>query len=255
MIEGVGHRRPQGQPARRADQGAPRRRRRRHRRQPDVAAVHHRARRRSAGAVAGGGDATRCGSPLGGLGPSPPAADPWPQRAARHGVDGGRLSVRRGRGRAGDGRTVRRPQTPFNASITAHRNVAFAGRSTSRTSRRSRTASGVKVNDVVMAPGVRGVAAVLIDRGELPDSSLVVGDGAGVDHRPDRPGRNQVSGMFSRLETQIRRSGRAAGGDAGPRRCGRNTAPRSAPPCCWDWSQFAGPAVFGVAMRVAPEVG
>ena len=43
----------------------------------------------------------------------------------------------------------------------------------------------------------------LSGRGELPDSSLVAMVPVSVHDRSNRPGRNQVSGMFSKLETTI----------------------------------------------------
>ena len=43
----------------------------------------------------------------------------------------------------------------------------------------------------------------LLDRGELPDSSLVAMVPVSVHDKSDRPGRNQVSGMFSSLQTHI----------------------------------------------------
>jgi WS/DGAT/MGAT family acyltransferase len=163
--------------------------------------VHHRARRRPA--RAGGrrrrrqpvADRPRRSGPI-----RHPAADPGYQRAARHGVDRGRHGAP---GRGGrDGRPFAAPQTPFNASITAHRNVAFAELDFEDI-KTVKNHFGVKVNDVVMALVSGVLRQFLIDRGELPDSSLVAMVPVSVHDRSDRPGRNQVSGMFSRLETQI----------------------------------------------------
>ena len=62
---------------------------------------------------------------------------------------------------------------------------------------------GVKVNDVVMALVSGVLRKFLDDRGELPDSTLVAMVPVSVHDKSDRPGRNQVSGMFSSLETHI----------------------------------------------------
>ena len=63
---------------------------------------------------------------------------------------------------------------------------------------------GVKVNDVVMALVAGVLRQFLLDRGELPDSSLVAMVPVSVHGKSDRPGRNQVSGMFSSLQTAHR---------------------------------------------------
>jgi WS/DGAT/MGAT family acyltransferase len=90
----------------------------------------------------------------------------------------------------------------------------------------------------------------MLDRGELPEASLVAMVPVSVHDRSDRPGRNQVSGMFCSLETQI--------GDAGERRLAiakdnavaKEHSAAIGATLLQDWSQFAGPAIFGVAMRV-----
>ena len=74
---------------------------------------------------------------------------------------------------------------------------------------------GVKVNDVVMALVSGTLRKFLDDRGELPDSTLVAMVPVSVHDKSDRPGRNQVSGMFSSLETHIDRSRRTVEGHRG----------------------------------------
>src|SRR4029078_1979729 len=69
---------------------------------------------------------------------------------------------------------------------------------------------GVKVNDVVMALVSGVLRKFLADRGALPDNSLVAMVPVSVHEKSDRPGRNQVSGMFSKLETQIEDPGEAS---------------------------------------------
>ncbi len=101
------------------------------------------------------------------------------------------------------------PQTAFNANVTGHRNVAFAQLDLEDI-KTVKNHFGVKVNDVVMALVSGVLRKFLVDRGELPDSSLVAMVPVSVHDKSDRPGRNQVSGMFSKLETQIDGSGRAA---------------------------------------------
>jgi diacylglycerol O-acyltransferase / wax synthase len=159
-------------------------------------------------------------------------------------------TVRRVRG---DGRAMAAPfaapPTPFNASITAHRNVAFAqlGLDDVKT---VKNRFGVKVNDVVMAL----VSGVLRDylqaRGELPEASLVAMVPVSVHDRSDRPGRNQVSGMFASLHTDIGDPGERLSAIAGANEEAKEHSSAIAATLLQDWSQFAGPAVFGIAMRV-----
>ena len=47
----------------------------------------------------------------------------------------------------------------------------------------------------------------LLDQGQLPDKPLVAMVPVSVHDKSDRPGRNQVSGMFCRLETHIDHAG------------------------------------------------
>ncbi|MFN8043882.1 MAG: WS/DGAT domain-containing protein, partial [Mycobacterium sp.] len=109
---------------------------------------------------------------------------------------------------------------------------------------------GVKVNDVVMALVSGVLRQFLIDRGELPDSSLVAMVPVSVHDRSDRPGRNQVSGMFSRLETQIDDPAERLEAIAEANDAAKEHSTAIGATLLQDWSQFAGPAVFGVAMRV-----
>ena len=141
------------------------------------------------------------------------------------------------------------PQTPFNASITAHRNVAFAELDFEDI-KTVKNHFGVKVNDVVMALVSGVLRQFLIDRGELPDSSLVAMVPVSVHDRSDRPGRNQVSGMFSRLETQIDDPAERLEAIAEANDAAKEHSTAIGATLLQDWSQFAGPAVFGVAMRV-----
>jgi diacylglycerol O-acyltransferase / wax synthase len=94
------------------------------------------------------------------------------------------------------------PRTTLNRRLTAHRNVAFAELELDDV-KNVKNHFGVKVNDVVMAVVSGVLRQFLLDRGELPKSSLVAMVPVSVHDVPDRIGRNQVSGMFARLQTQI----------------------------------------------------
>lgn len=141
------------------------------------------------------------------------------------------------------------PQTPFNGSITAHRNVAFSQLDLEDV-KRVKDHFGVKVNDVVMALVSGVLRRYLIDRDELPESSLVAMVPVSVHDRSDRPGRNQVSGMFSSLHTDIDDVGQRLMAIAEGNTVAKEHSSAIGATLLQDWSQFAGPAVFGVAMRV-----
>ena len=141
--------------------------------------------------------------------------------------------------RAMDGATMASPftapQTPFNASISGRRTVAFAQLDLDDV-KRVKNHFEVKVNDVVMALVAGALRKYLSDHDELPESSLVAMVPVSVHGRSDRPGRNKVSGMFTSLQTDV--------DDPAER------LEAIAAALLQDWSQFAAPAVFGVAMRV-----
>jgi len=141
------------------------------------------------------------------------------------------------------------PHTPFNSRITAHRNIAFAQLDFDDI-KTVKNHFDVKVNDVVMALVSGVLRQFMLNRGELPEASLVAMVPVSVHDRSDRPGRNQVSGMFCSLETQIADAGERLRAIAKENAVAKEHSAAIGATLLQDWSQFAGPAVFGVAMRV-----
>ena len=141
------------------------------------------------------------------------------------------------------------PHTPFNSRITAHRNIGFAQLDFDDI-KTVKNHFDVKVNDVVMALVSGVLRQFMLDRGELPEASLVAMVPVSVHDRSDRPGRNQVSGMFCSLETQIGDAGERLRAIAKDNAVAKEHSAAIGATLLQDWSQFAGPAVFGVAMRV-----
>ncbi|MGV0791093.1 WS/DGAT/MGAT family O-acyltransferase [Mycolicibacterium sp. XJ1819] len=141
------------------------------------------------------------------------------------------------------------PKTPFNTNVTAHRNVAFTQLDLEDI-KTVKNHFGVKVNDVVMALVSGVLRKFMADRGELPSNSLVAMVPVSVHEKSDRPGRNQVSGMFSRLETHIADPAERLKSIAEANSVAKQHSSAIGATLLQDWTQFAAPAVFGVAMRV-----
>jgi WS/DGAT/MGAT family acyltransferase len=141
------------------------------------------------------------------------------------------------------------PKTAFNANVTGHRNVAFTQLNLEDI-KTVKNHFNVKVNDVVMALVSGVLRKFLEDRGELPENSLVGMVPVSVHEKSDRPGRNQVSGMFSRLETHIKDPAERLKSIAAANSVAKQHSSAIGATLLQDWTQFAAPAVFGVAMRV-----
>lgn len=94
------------------------------------------------------------------------------------------------------------PTTPFNAELTSERTIALAQLDLDDV-KRVKNHFDVKVNDVVMTLCAGALRGFLLDRDELPDSPLIAVVPTSVRDKSDRPGRNQISGMFCNLHTDI----------------------------------------------------
>lgn len=158
-------------------------------------------------------------------------------------------TVRRARGGMAMPAPFAAPQTLFNANVTGHRNVAFAQLDLDDI-KTVKNHFGVKLNDVVMALVSGVLRKFLLDRGELPENSLVAMVPVSVHGKSDRPGRNQVSGMFSRLESNIEDPAERLQVIAEGNSVAKQHSSAISATLLQDWSQFAAPAVFGAAMRV-----
>ena len=141
------------------------------------------------------------------------------------------------------------PRVTFNGSITPHRSFAFRSVQL-ETIKDSKNALGATVNDVVMALVSGVLRTYLTERGQLPDNSLVAVVPISVHERSDRPGRNQVSGMFAKLETSIEDPVERLKAIASANSVAKQHSSAIGATLLQDWTQFAAPAVFGVAMRV-----
>nr|WP_204081468.1 wax ester/triacylglycerol synthase family O-acyltransferase [Mycobacterium riyadhense] len=155
--------------------------------------------------------------------------------------------------RARDGLTMARPfaapRTVFNARITGRRNMAYAQLDLEDI-KTVKNHFDVKVNDVVMALVSGVLRQYLAERNALPDTSLVATVPVSVHGKSDRPGRNQVSGMFASLQTNIADPAERLRAIAAANSVAKQHSSAIGATLLQDWSQFAAPAVFGIAMRV-----
>ncbi|MBV8929213.1 MAG: wax ester/triacylglycerol synthase family O-acyltransferase, partial [Mycobacteriaceae bacterium] len=162
-------------------------------------------------------------------------------------------TVRRARSGSAMTRPFKAPRTAFNAAITGHRNVAFAQLDLEDI-KTIKNRFDVKVNDVVMALVAGVLRQYLLDHAELPDTPLVAMVPVSVRDKSDRPGRNQVSGMFSSLETHIDDPAKRLRAIADANSVAKQHSSAIGATLLQDWSQFAAPAVFGVAMRAYTSI-
>ena len=94
------------------------------------------------------------------------------------------------------------PKTRFNDELTSERSIALVQVDLGDV-KKAKDNCGVKVNDVVMALCAGALRGYLSDRDELPAKPLIAVVPASVHGESTRPGRNQLSGMFSNLHTDI----------------------------------------------------
>ncbi|OBF21365.1 diacylglycerol O-acyltransferase [Mycobacterium kubicae] len=155
--------------------------------------------------------------------------------------------------RARDGQAMARPfsapRTVFNASVTGRRNIAYADLDLQDV-KTVKDRFNVKVNDVVMALVSGVLRHYLSDRDLLPETSLVASVPVSVHGKSDRPGRNQVSAMFASLQSHIADPVQRLKAIADANSVAKEHSSAIGATLLQDWTQFAAPAVFGVAMRV-----
>ncbi len=155
--------------------------------------------------------------------------------------------------RAGDGLTMAAPfsapATRFNTSVTADRNIALVQMDLDDI-KKVKDRFNVTVNDVVMALCASVLRWFLSDYGELPDRPLVAMVPVSVHDKSDRPGHNQLSGMFCSLETHIRDPAERLRAIARADAAAKNHSSAISPTLLQDWAQLAARAVFGAIFRL-----
>jgi diacylglycerol O-acyltransferase / wax synthase len=159
--------------------------------------------------------------------------------------------------RAREGRTMAAPfsapQSPLNGTVTRYRNIAYT-QLDMRDVKRVKDRFGVTVNDVVVALCAGVLRRFLLERGELPENPLVATVPVSVHGKSDRPGRNQTTWMFCRVESQISDPAERIRTIAAGNSAAKEHTAALGPTLLHDWTQFGGPTMFGAAMRLLPRI-
>ena len=113
---------------------------------------------------------------------------------------------------------------------------------------------GVTINDVVVALCAGVLRRFLLERGELPDVPLVATVPVSVRDKSDRPGRNQTTWMFCRLESQINDPAERIRTIAAGNAAAKDHTAAMGPTLLHDWTEFGGQTMFGAAMRILPRI-
>ncbi|WP_284234865.1 WS/DGAT/MGAT family O-acyltransferase [Mycobacterium antarcticum] len=140
------------------------------------------------------------------------------------------------------------PRTVLNGRLTADRRLAFA-RLDLDDVKEVKNHFGVTVNDVLMALIGGVLRQFLLDRGELPRRSLVALVPVSVHVPSERPERNQVSGMYARLLTQIADPGTRLRAMAPANTVAKEHSSAIGATLLQDWCELTGPVTLGIAKR------
>ncbi|MGH9093562.1 MAG: WS/DGAT/MGAT family O-acyltransferase [Acidimicrobiales bacterium] len=147
------------------------------------------------------------------------------------------------------------PPTPFNAAITSHRKVAFTSVSLSDV-RAVKDAFATTVNDVILAVCAGAVRRWLEAHDALPDRALVAG--VPVSTRGDDEaasfGANLISAMFVSLATDIDDPVERLLAIRGATKGAKEEFRAVGADALQNWTEFSGPRLFGLAMRLYSEM-
>ncbi len=141
------------------------------------------------------------------------------------------------------------PRTSFNGTITGHRSAAFADFDLDDV-KKIKAVTGATVNDVVLGLVGGALRRYLGERDELPSSSLVAMVPVSVHGKSKRAGSNKVSGMFTKLYTDIEDPLERIQAIAETNADVKEHHHAIDADTLQDWAQFAAPRTFAMAVRV-----
>jgi WS/DGAT/MGAT family acyltransferase len=159
-------------------------------------------------------------------------------------------SLRRAQDGAGMAAPFAAPGTAFNAAVDDRRNVAFIKLALADV-KKIKSHFQVTVNDVLMALCAGVLRRYLGVRGCLPARPLIAMVPVSVHDQSDRPGRNQVSGMFCRLETHISDPVDRLHAIAISSKNAKEHSAALGSTLLQDWAQFAGRRLIGAIVQIA----
>jgi diacylglycerol O-acyltransferase / wax synthase len=146
------------------------------------------------------------------------------------------------------------PRTPFNNAVTRERTVAYTELDLEDI-KKVKNRFSVTVNDVVIALCSGVLRRFLLDRGQLPDTSLVATIPVSVHDKSDRPGRNQLSALFTRLETQLADPAERLRAIARVTSVAKEHSSAIGATLLLDWAQFAARTLLAPALRLYTGTG
>ncbi|WP_051088016.1 wax ester/triacylglycerol synthase family O-acyltransferase [Mycobacterium sp. 155] len=141
------------------------------------------------------------------------------------------------------------PRTVLNGKLTSDRKLAFAQLDLADV-KKVANHFGVKINDVVMAIVGGQARELFLNRGELPKASLVALVPVSAHGPSDRTGRNQVSGMYPKLQTQITDPVERLKSIAVANVIAKEHSSAIGVTLLQDWGDVIGPVLLGIAKRV-----
>ncbi len=146
------------------------------------------------------------------------------------------------------------PRTSFNGTITGHRSIAYTDVSLDTIKEIKKAVPGATVNDVVLALSGGALRRYLMERGELPESSLLASVPVSVRSESKRAGRNQVSSMFCRLGTDVEDPLDRITGMAEANVNAKEHHKAVPADTLQEWAEFAAPRTFGLAVRMVSDL-
>jgi diacylglycerol O-acyltransferase / wax synthase len=145
----------------------------------------------------------------------------------------------------------RAPRTPFNRSITPHRNFSFQSTSLDAV-KAIKNAMGATVNDVVMGACAGGLRAYLEEKGALPDEPLVAMVPVSIRTGEEtEKWTNRVSGLLATIPTNEPDLGERVRKVHDAMNAGKDMFQAIPAEMLTDFAQFPAPATFARATRMA----
>jgi len=141
------------------------------------------------------------------------------------------------------------PRTSFNGTITGDRVIAVTDMDLEDV-KAVRRATGATVNDIVLSIAGGALRQYLVERDELPESSLLATVPVSVRDESQRDdGANKVSALFTHLGTDIEDPLERLHSMTEANKHAKEHHNAISADTLQDWAEFAAPRTFGLAVR------